>query len=220
MAMSDINCKRFPLGGLWTNGYLFFGGEADKNPNGRDAFFIDPGGDPQEVIDYLKQNNLTLKAVFMTHGHLDHLSGIEKLVPLVGEEIYISQHDASLLKRPPKEVQEALGMTCNGVEAFKTLSDGDVFSIGSLEIKVMATPGHTPGCVCYMISAGGKSILATGDTLFAQSVGRTDLPGGDWNKLISSLEKLAALPDDLQVLPGHGPDTNIGRERSSNPFWP
>ena len=214
----EMNCKRFPLGGLWTNGYLFFGGGDD--PKGRMAFFIDPGGDVQEVIEYLDRNNLTLKAVMLTHGHLDHLAGIDKLVPLAGNEIYISKEDAPLLKHPPEEVQEAFGIECEGVEAFKTVSDGDVLSIGSFEVKVMATPGHTPGSVCYMISAGGKNILASGDTLFAQSVGRTDLPGGDWNTLLRSLEKLAALPDDLQVLPGHGPETTIGRERGSNPFWP
>jgi len=212
---SDICCKRFSLGGLWTNGYLFYG-----SGENRDAFFIDPGGDPKEVIEFLSSNNLTLKAVFLTHGHLDHLSGIEKFIPLVGEEIYISQEDAPSLKCPSEAAKVALRMECDGVEAFKTLSDGDVFSIGSLEVKVMATPGHTPGCVCYLVSGGDKKVLVSGDTLFAQSVGRTDLPGGDGDTLVRSLKKLAALPDDLPVLPGHGPDTTIGRERSSNPYWP
>ena len=214
---AGICCKRFPLGALWTNGYLFFG---DTGGPEKAAFFVDPGGDADEVIKYLNSNNFTLKAVFLTHGHLDHLAGIGQFVPLVGDEIYISQEDAPLLKHPPEEVKVALGMECEGVEAFKTVSDGDVFSIGPLEVQVMATPGHTIGSVCYMVSAGDKKILASGDTLFAQSVGRTDLPGGDWNTLVRSLEKLAALPDDLRVLPGHGPDTTIGRERNSNPFWP
>ena len=216
-----IGCTRFPLGGLWTNGYLFSGGgESGKNPESKEVFFIDPGGDAREVVEYLNRNELTLSAVLLTHGHLDHIAGIDKLIPLVGENIYISKEDAPLLKHPPKEVQAALRMTCEGAEAFKTISDGDVLTVGALEIKVMATPGHTPGSLCYLVSAGDESILVSGDTLFAQSVGRTDLPGGDWNELVRSLEKLAALPDGLQVLPGHGPDTTIGRERSSNPFWP
>jgi len=213
-----MGCKRFPLGALWTNGYLFFNRGEDQKDGV--AFFIDPGGDAEEVIEYLNRNRLTLKAVLLTHGHLDHIAGIEKLAPLVKDEIYISQEDAVILKRPPVEVQRALGMKCEGVENFKTVSDGDVLSIAQLEVKVMATPGHTPGSVCYLISGGDKSLLASGDTLFAQSVGRTDLAGGDWDELVRSIKKLAVLPDNLRVLPGHGPDTTIGRERKSNPFWP
>ena len=214
----DIRCKCFPLGGFWTNGYLFYAGDG---PDKREAFFVDPGGDVREVIEYLKRNNLTLKAVLLTHGHLDHIAGVEKLVPLVGDEIYIALDDAPMLKRPPRAVQEAFGIRCEGAETFKTLTDGKVLSIASMSIKVIATPGHTPGSVCYLISDGdGGQLLASGDTLFAQSVGRTDLPGGNWNELLRSLKKLAELPDDLQVLPGHGPETTIGREKRSNPFWP
>ncbi|MDR2180829.1 MAG: MBL fold metallo-hydrolase [Synergistaceae bacterium] len=211
--VSDLNCRRFPLGGLWTNGYLFFDDEGS-------AFFVDPGGDVEEVLEYMKQRRLTLKAVLLTHGHLDHIAGIEKFVPMVKGEIYISPEDAPLLRHPPEEMQRVLGMECSGVDAFKTVTEGDVFSIGKLKIKVMATPGHTQGSVCYLISRGEKNILASGDTLFAQSVGRTDLPGGDYGTLLTSLGKLAALPDDLPVFPGHGPDTTIGQERRSNPFWP
>jgi glyoxylase-like metal-dependent hydrolase (beta-lactamase superfamily II) len=148
------------------------------------------------------------------------MAGVGQLVSLVGEEFYVEQGDAPQLRHQPQEVQEALGMRCEGLKAFKTVSDGEVLSIGPFEVKVMATPGHTQGSVCYLISEGGNTALASGDTLFSQSVGRTDLPGGNWNQLLRSLEKLATLPDDLLVLPGHGPDTTIGRERRSNPFWP
>jgi glyoxylase-like metal-dependent hydrolase (beta-lactamase superfamily II) len=211
--MGDLNCRRFPLGGLWTNGYLFFDDEGA-------AFFVDPGGDVDEVLQYMEQLNLTLKAVLLTHGHLDHIAGIEKFVPLVKDEIYIAPEDAPLLRHPPEEMQRVLGMECSGVGSFKTVTDGDVLAVGKLEISVMVTPGHTPGSVCYLIRRGEKSILASGDTLFAQSVGRTDLPGGDYGALLTSLRKLAALPDDLPVFPGHGPGTTIGQERKSNPFWP
>lgn len=208
-----MNYRRFPLGGLWTNGYLFYDDEAR-------AFFVDPGGDVREVLEYLNQHRLALKAVLLTHGHLDHLAGIEGLVSLVGDSIYISSEDAPLLKRPPEEMQAALGMTCGGVDVFKTVANGDTLTVGTFTIEVMATPGHTSGSVCYLIRQGQDSILASGDTLFAQSVGRTDLPGGDSFRLDESLKKLATLPDDLVVLPGHGPDTTIGRERKNNPFWP
>ncbi|MDR1378702.1 MAG: MBL fold metallo-hydrolase [Synergistaceae bacterium] len=209
----DISYKRFPLGSLWTNGYLFFDGEGV-------AFFVDPGGDPREVLEYLTRNHLTLSAVLLTHGHLDHIAGIEALVPLVGNAIYIALEDAPLLKAPPEEMRRALGLECEGIEDFKTVSEGDVLSVGQFEIKVMETPGHTRGSVCYLICLGEKSVLISGDTLFAQSVGRTDLPGGDSSTLFTSLRKLATLPDDLVVLPGHGPGTTIGQERESNPFWP
>ncbi|MDR1621237.1 MAG: MBL fold metallo-hydrolase [Synergistaceae bacterium] len=201
------------MGGLWTNGYLFFDDEGS-------AFFVDPGGDVGEVLEYMERHRLTLKAVLLTHGHLDHTAGIEKFVPLVKGEIYIAPEDAPLLRHPPEEMQRVLGMECSGVETFKTVKDGDVFAVGNLEIGVMATPGHTRGSVCYLVRQGENSILASGDTLFAQSVGRTDLPGGDYGTLLTSLKKLAALPDDLPVFPGHGPGTTIGQERKTNPFWP
>jgi glyoxylase-like metal-dependent hydrolase (beta-lactamase superfamily II) len=138
----------------------------------------------------------------------------------VGSDIYIAPEDASLLKNPPEGMQRALGIEFEGVGDFKTVSDGDVLSPGQFEIEVMATPGHSRGSVCYFVRLGEKSVLVSGDTLFAESVGRTDLPGGDTSALLASLRKLAPLPDGLAVLPGHGPGTTIGRERKSNPFWP
>ncbi|GHS89617.1 MBL fold metallo-hydrolase [Synergistales bacterium] len=210
-----MNYKRFPLGGLWTNGYLFYDDSGD-------AFFVDPGGDAQEVFEFAKLNKMKIKAVLLTHGHLDHLAGIEDFIPLVGDAIYISGPDSPLLKQPPEEMQRALGMTSRGAEKFRTVADGDVLTgfAGGFEVKVVATPGHTQGSVCYLIKSGDEQILASGDTLFAQSVGRTDLPGGDERQLMESIIKLSEMPDDLEVLPGHGPTTNIGRERRSNPFWP
>ena len=210
-----MNYKRFPLGGLWTNGYLFY-------DNDGDAFFVDPGGDAREVLDFAKLNKMAVKAVLLTHGHLDHLAGIEDFIPLVGGDIYINGEDSHLLKQPPEEMQRALGMTSCGAEKFKTVADGDVLTnfAGGFEVKVIATPGHTPGCLCYLVKSGNEQILVSGDTLFAQSVGRTDLPGGDERQLMESILKLSELPDDLEVLPGHGPATNIARERAYNPFWP
>jgi glyoxylase-like metal-dependent hydrolase (beta-lactamase superfamily II) len=209
--------KRFPLGNLYTNGYLFYG------ENG-ESFFVDPGGDMSEVLGHIARQNLTLKAVLLTHGHLDHLAGIEELHPYVGDEIYIADEDAALLRHPPEEVQRSLGMRSEGAETFKTVEDKSVLSLGGFRIEVIATPGHTQGSVCYLIKdekdVERESVLVSGDTLFAQSVGRTDLPGGDEERLMDSLRKLAELPDDLPVLPGHGPGTTIGRERKSNPFWP
>lgn len=208
-----MNYKRFPLGGLWTNGYLFYDAEGS-------AFFVDPGGDVREVLEGLIEKKLTLKAVFLTHGHLDHLSGLEGFLPLVGGDVFIAREDAPLLKHPPEEMQRYLNMPCRGTENFKTIADGDVLAVGQFAVKVLATPGHTEGSVCFLVQLGDESVLVSGDTLFAQSVGRTDLPGGDAAKLEESLRTLALLPGSLPVFPGHGPDTTIERERASNPFWP
>lgn len=208
-----MNFKRFPLGALWTNGYLFW------DVNG-EAFFVDPGGDAHEVIDYMKEHSLTLRKVLLTHGHIDHIGGVHDMQPLVGDEIYIGSGDAGLLRTPPESLQQALGIRCEPTDNFKEVSEGMTINVGSFEIKVMETPGHTEGGVCYLIKNGDETVISVGDTLFAQSVGRTDLDGGDQAKLDDSLRRLAELPDELRVLPGHGPDTTIGAERKRNPFWP
>ncbi|RRD65887.1 MBL fold metallo-hydrolase [Fretibacterium sp. OH1220_COT-178] len=205
--------KRFPLGGLWTNGYLFW------DEKGR-AFFVDPGGEAREVLDFVGDKGLELKAVLLTHGHLDHIVGVRDFLPFVGGEIYISTGDAGMLRHPPEAMQVALRMRCDGVADFHEVSEGMELVVGDLRIEVLETPGHTPGGVCYLIREGDESILVSGDTLFAQSVGRTDLPGGDQAKLDDSLRRLSSLPDALRVLPGHGPETTIGKERRHNPFWP
>lgn len=208
-----VRYRRFPLGGLWTNGYLFW-------DEGGEAFFVDPGGDAREVLEFVRDKGLSLRAVLLTHGHLDHIVGVRDLLPLVGGEVYVSGGDADMLRRPSEAMQTALRMRCDGISDFRTVSEGMVLEIGAFRIEVLETPGHTPGGVCYLIREGEESVLASGDTLFAQSVGRTDLPGGEPSRLDDSLRKLSKLPDSLVVLPGHGPETTIGKERQHNPFWP
>ena len=205
--------KRFPLGALWTNGYLFW-------DDGGAAFFVDPGGDATEVLEFMKENNLKLEKILLTHGHLDHIAGVCDLKPLVGNEVYVSHNDARLLRHPPEELQRALRIDCAPVTDFREISEGMTLKVGSMEALVMETPGHTEGSVCYLIKDNDESVLASGDTLFAQSVGRTDLDGGDAEALEASLRRLAKLPDNLRVLPGPGPETFIGDERKRNPFWP
>lgn len=210
-----MNYKRFPLGALWTNGYLFW------DEDTKEAFFVDPGGDTQDVRDFLSANNLNLKMILLTHGHIDHIAGIHELVPFVGDNIYIGEHDAANLKHPSGQLQALLGVNCTGIENFRTVSEGREIDFPGYKIKVMETPGHTEGSVCYLITdREGHNVLLSGDTLFAQSVGRTDLDGGDELKLEASLRKLDNLADSLHVLPGHGPDTSIASEREMNPYWP
>ena len=138
----------------------------------------------------------------------------------MGNEIYIGHGDAYRLREPAQALQDLLGIQCEPITDFHELKEGDVLRVGEMEIQVMETPGHTEGGVCYLISCGDERLLASGDTLFAQSVGRTDLEGGDSTTLEASLRRLASLPDSLSVLPGHGPETSIGEERKRNPYWP
>lgn len=207
--------KRFPLGALWTNGYLFWDDESHE------AFFIDPGGKTKDVTDFMTANNLTLKMILLTHGHIDHTAGIPELLPMTGDNIFIHSADAEMLRNPSRELQALLGVKFGGIKTFKEISDGRIIDFPGFTIKTIATPGHTQGSVCYLITdKGGHKILASGDTLFAQSVGRTDLEGGDDVKLEASLRRLAEFDDGLHVIPGHGPDTSIGSERELNPYWP
>ena len=210
-----MNYKRFPLGALWTNGYLFWDDESSQ------AFFIDPGGNTKDVQEFLKEHDLKLTMILLTHGHIDHIAGIHELIPYVNENIYIGSKDALMLQRPSKQLQALLGVHCEGVKYFHTVDEGRIIEFPGYVIKVMETPGHTEGSVCYMITdKENHNVLISGDTLFAQSVGRTDLEGGDSLKLESSLRRLDTLSPGLHVLPGHGPDTSIGEEQELNPYWP
>lgn len=210
-----MNYKRFPVGALWTNCYVFWDDAAHQ------AFCVDPGGDTQDIRSFLTAKSLNLTAILLTHGHIDHIAGIPELVPYVGNNIYIGSKDAPSLRKPETTLQALLGVHCEGISDFKEVAEGRVIDFPGYTINVMETPGHTEGGVCYLVTdSENHSLLLSGDTLFAQSVGRTDLPGGDDLKLEASLRRLDTLPDSLHVLPGHGPDTSIASEREMNPYWP
>ena len=205
--------KRFPLGSLLTNSYLLWDA-------GGAAFLVDPAGELSGVRSFLLKNGLSLKEVLLTHGHLDHVGGLEEALSITGGSARMSSGDAPLVKNPDTGVRSWMGSDFTGTDKLLFLQDGDRLSVGSMVIEVIATPGHTPGCVCYLVTDGTDQLLLSGDTLFASSVGRTDLPGGDHDLLEESLLRLARLPDSLPVLPGHGPETTIGVEKRENPFWP
>ena len=183
----------------------------------REAMVIDPGDDIEEVLALIDKHNLQVKQVVITHAHIDHVGGAMKLRAATGAPILLNQNDYALLKM--LDVQAAwIGMKDPGkVEIDQSVGQADTVRAGSLTANVIHTPGHTEGSVCLYFPAESK--LIAGDTLFAGSIGRTDLPGGSMEKIINSLhERVLALPDDTLVVPGHGPLTTIGEERESNPF--
>lgn len=208
-----MEMKRFPLGPLWTNGYLIW------DEGGR-ALFVDPGGDPREVLSFLADRGLDLEIVLLTHSHADHLFGLEALRDRARLGVALHGEDASSLVDPEGNLSRWMGADCRCRPAERILRHGDVLSVGAMTVEVIHTPGHSPGSVCYLLRHGLESLLLSGDTLFAGSIGRSDLPGGDGARLLRSLERLVGLDDGLAVHPGHGPSTTIGAERRENPYWP
>jgi hydroxyacylglutathione hydrolase len=183
----------------------------------REAIVVDPGDDIPRIMAILDQHGLTVKQILITHAHIDHIAGAHRLKRLTGAPILYNQNDLPLVKM--MDVQATwLRIPVPTVEApDDDLADGKLIAISGLSGSILHTPGHTEGSVCLYLP--DHSLLIAGDTLFAGSIGRTDLPGGDLHKIISSIHsRLLTLPDEVTVIPGHGPETTIGLERESNPF--
>lgn len=183
----------------------------------REAMVIDPGDEIDQILALLKKHNLQVRQIVITHAHIDHVGGAMKLRAATGAPILLNQNDYALLKM--LDVQAAwLGMKNPGrVDIDRTVGQADIVKAGYLEGQVIHTPGHTEGSICIYFPLENK--LIAGDTLFAGSIGRTDLPGGSFEKIMGSLHnQVLALPDETVVIPGHGPATTIGEERETNPF--
>jgi len=182
-----------------------------------EAIVVDPGDDIPRILAILQRHNLTVKQILITHAHIDHIAGAARLKALTGAPVLYNPRDLPLVKM--MDVQAGwLGMATPEVHSpDDSLEDGKVIAIAGLTGSILHTPGHTQGSVCLYLPA--QELLLAGDTLFAGSVGRTDLPGGDGPMLIRSIHsKLLPLPDETVVIPGHGPKTTIGEEREFNPF--
>jgi glyoxylase-like metal-dependent hydrolase (beta-lactamase superfamily II) len=203
--------ESFPVGPLACNCTILGDEEA------REAIVIDPGDEIGRIHKRLTELGLKLKQILVTHAHIDHVGGALKLKRLTGAPIFLNDNDMPLLKM--MEMQAAwLGVQPpETAPPDENLADGLVVGLERFPADVIHTPGHTQGSVCLHFAP--LKLLVAGDTLFAGSIGRTDLPGGNFEQIIDSLHsRILALPDETRVLPGHGPATTIGEERESNPF--
>ena len=212
----------FPAGSFAANCYLV------APAPGEECVIIDPGQDAEPGIeDLLAKYRLKPIAVLLTHGHIDHMWSVAPVCDAKGITAYIHPDDRALLTDPAKGLsllakQQFLGgMTFTEPDDVKELADGEVITMAGLDFTIAHAPGHTEGSVTFGTEAAAEDTdgtLFTGDLLFAGSIGRTDLPGGDHAKILRSLARTLTLPDATLVLPGHGPQTTIGTERASNPF--
>jgi len=182
-----------------------------------EAIVIDPGDEIEEVVAIVRKHKLQVKQIVITHAHIDHVGGAMKLRAATGAPILLNQNDYALLKMLDEQAAW-VGIASPGkVEIDQSVGQSETVKAGSIVADVMHTPGHTEGSICLYFSAEKK--LIAGDTLFAGSIGRTDLPGGSMQKILRSLhDKILPMPDQTVVVPGHGPLTTIGEERESNPF--
>ena len=179
------------------------------------AVIVDPGGDSDEIIDFVAKEDLNVVAILLTHGHGDHIGGVPELKEALGVPVMVHAGDDDMVKDSSINMSSAMAMGDVAFEPDKLMNHGDLIEVGSETLEVIHTPGHTKGGVCLL----GEGILITGDTLFQGSIGRTDLYGGDLEMLMDSIIiKLMGLPDETLVYPGHGGHSTIGTEKKRNPF--
>jgi len=211
--MPELIVKTIPVGPLETNCYLAI------DANTKDALLIDPGADANELLAILDDEKVDLRGVILTHGHGDHIGAVAKIIAEKNVPLWIHSDDAAMLTDSEKNLSAMLGLSVTSEHPYSLFADGDILQSGSIQVKVLHTPGHTRGGVSFFIQNENNPILFSGDTLFKGDVGRCDLPGGSWETLRKSiLDKLYVLPDNTVVYPGHGLSSTIGNEKITNNY--
>jgi glyoxylase-like metal-dependent hydrolase (beta-lactamase superfamily II) len=202
------------LGAYQTNCYVL-----RKDVSAKDCLIIDPGLEAGELIEFLDEQKLNPVAVVLTHGHIDHIAGVTILRSRFPEiKIYIHKFDAEMLSEPKINLSAMSGVAFVTDSEDVSLKERDIIDLAGIKLLVLHTPGHTPGGISLYSKEAG--VVFVGDTLFADSIGRTDFPGGSMSQLLNSIrEKLFTLPEQTEVYPGHGPATTIAEERTHNPFF-
>ena len=207
----NLAIRMMVLGPVQTNCFFLI------NEDTKEVLVIDPADHAQKIIEWMKSENLKPVAILLTHGHFDHIMGVEGIRKEYGIPVYASRDEVDVLAKPQLNVSTMMGayLSMNADELF---CDGDVLELAGMKLKVISTPGHTIGSVCFYIEE--EKVLISGDTLFEASVGRTDFPTGSSRQLIESIKtRLFILPDDTSVFPGHGGTTSIGYEKLHNLFF-
>ena len=204
-----IHYKRFTDGILGSNTYLLW------DPDSREAAVVDAGDRIAPLADLVREQKLTMKYIILTHAHFDHIYYLpEYRDAFRAAKIVIHENDNDLLENPRLNASTLFGSARAFQKADMTVKDGDVLKLGEESLCILSTPGHTPGSICIL---AGKRLFS-GDTLFYSGFGRTDLGAGSVKELSASIERLYALEEEIEVFPGHGTKTTIGREKSCNPF--
>ncbi len=213
--MNNIEIGCYMIGMVQTNFYFL------HKKGEKETIVFDPADYGKEIYEELSRKGLEIKAIFLTHGHFDHILGVKALKEACGAPVYASALERDVLEDPELNSSRSVGRSCT-VKADHYLIDGESVTEAGITLKMISTPGHTEGSCCYYIDAaqtGGAPVLISGDTLFEESVGRTDLPTGDMQDIVESIStKLYALPDDTEVYSGHGGSTTIGHEKKYNYF--
>ena len=203
-----MTIKSLAVGALENNCYVI----ADENT--KECLVVDPGDEPDRILDVIRENHLKVQYIICTHAHFDHVAAVSEIKKETGAELLIHADDLDIYRKT-KDQAILWGFEADDQpEPDAFVSEGDKLRVGGLRFEVLHTPGHSPGGICLY----GEGILITGDTLFAGSVGRTDLYGGDVRELRKSFKRLMSLPDNTRVLPGHGDESTIGKERTDNFF--